>query len=123
MVLDAVLEIDIINSKVSGTPKCDNMKRFWNVWINNDMHIRDQHNVSFGYMKKRIDFQQKRLPAYVLCLETVKDELAESGESAVFFGKRYEPGSLEKEAIISLVTMLKHIKKKIPNVFRAAQVR
>ena len=39
-VIDAVLEIDIANAALEGAASCPTMKRFWKVWIENDMEKR-----------------------------------------------------------------------------------
>jgi len=118
-ILDSILEIDVINSKLSGKVSCSSLLTFWRSWKNNKLEKRHKHHVKIGFMKQTSNFKREILPRYYRCSRTVSDELAkgESLSTQEFFAQRYSDDELYKEAIEQTLEKLVAMKKSIPNVF------
>ena len=122
-ILDAILEIDVINSKLSGKPSCPILKSFWKSWIRNKMEKRHKHHVKIGLMKKTLKFKRNDLPRYLKCTSTVREELAEGNTSstAAYFKARYSDDELYKDAIVQTLQKLEAMKGSIANVFEETE--
>jgi len=119
-VLQAILEIDIINARLSGQNTCPNMQGFWRRWLENDMENRHRHSVRTGHMHATHNFNQTVRPRYVKCQETVAQEISGNpGSSSDFFRHRYRENSESARDIATTVALLEQIRANIPNVFRA----
>jgi len=119
-VLQAILEIDIINSRLSGQNSCPNMQAFWKRWLENDMENRHRHSVRTGHMHATHDFNQSVRPRFVRCQETVAKEIAAgSSNPAEFFRSRYRDNSQHRRDVATSLALLEQIKANIPNIFRA----
>ncbi len=88
-VLDSVLEVDVINSKVSGTPACPTMLAFLKSWVKNDMDKRLSYKMRTGDVAIRSEFQKNKLPRYINCLDTIKQETNSTLPADEFFKARY----------------------------------
>lgn len=116
-ILDAVLEIDIINSKIANKASCPTMLRFWKKWMANDMEKRQKYMIQTSFLKKAGDFNTNTRPKYIQCTETVKKEIKRSIDPKVFFDTRYQSNSPIQNTIKKTHAMLKEIQQNIPNVF------
>lgn len=118
-VLDAIMEADVINSKLSGKVDCPILKSFWKSWITNKLEKRHRHHVKTGFMHQTTAFKKNILPRYLRCTDTVEKELADgNGKSnADFFAARYSERSLKKDPLVQIVNKLEVMKQNIPNVF------
>lgn len=119
--LQAILEVDIINSKIKGVSECPNMKRFWKLWLANDMESRQQYLVKTGFISATSDFSRNVRPSFVRCEATITSETTSQGSAADYFKGRYGPGqpSPQTESFSRLVSLLEAVKQKVPNVFIA----
>ena len=118
-VLDAVLEIDIINSRLNKEAKCPAMKTFWTLYIQNDMKKKHGFQVKTGFMRTTQDFEKDVLPQYLRCSKTVAKQIAlQNGEDdATFFKQRYGEGSRVVNSISKTNLYLDNISKTVGNVF------
>ncbi len=119
VILDAVLETDIINSRVSKIAQCPNMTRFWKLWVKSDMEARHKYLVKTGYLKTTSDFNQNKRPAYIKCQQTVASETAGSGSDEAYFKARYTPDSAHTLVAARTLKLIEEMKVKIPNLFAA----
>ena len=78
---EAILEIDIVNSKLSNTTLCPAMKSFWKKYLESDFEDRLKYSVSTGFVSKVNEYNSKERPKYLRCEDTLK-ELFKTGESA-----------------------------------------
>ncbi len=120
--LDSIMETDIINSKLSNTPACPNMKKFWRDWIDNDMQKRWGHKVRTGLLNRTQEFKKNQLPAYVKCKDTIQKILDKNKDksAADFFKERYGKGSKMAKSLsysAKYMELIKNSKQKIPNIF------
>jgi hypothetical protein len=119
MVLDAILEIDVVNSRQTREVRCPMMTKFWKYWVRNDMENRHKYMVKTGYLKVTSDFNQNKRTAYLKCQDTVQSEINSKEADSEFFKKRYHRDAPKNLVAIKLVTLLKDIRSKIPNIFVA----
>lgn len=119
LVLDALLEVDVINSKLQNSPQCPTLKKFWSMWIKNGMEDRSKYNISTGMLETVANFNTNTRPKYIHCEETVKKEIENTPALAAFFKERYKNEA--RPGIVSgkMVTFLSLLKEKIKNVFVA----
>ncbi len=93
--LDTILEIDLINSKITGKVSCLNTLKMWKAWLDNDMEQRHSHQTKITHVNLVSKFNQEERPKYHHCSKTIEDLIADSTISpAAFFKKRYA-GDLE----------------------------
>lgn len=121
--LDAILEIDIINSRLSKTVQCPNMKAGWKEWIAGDMEKRQSYQVKTGFLNATEEFKRTVRPRYIKCEETVKAEIAPTVSDKEFFSARYSGENSKKKPIERTLKLLEEIKTKIPNIFSATGTR
>lgn len=117
--LDAILETDIINSKLNKSSACPNMTSFWKIWIKNDMENRQKYLTQIAYINDTDTFKNKVRPKYLKCRATVTSEVDSSLSDLAFFKQRYANDAAARTAINSLVSMLEELQKKEINVFVA----
>lgn len=118
-ILNAVLEIDVINSKNSGSAGCPNMKRLWNAWVRNNLEERHKYLVKTSFIQATSDFKAKDRPRYLKCDQTITDILKNSAGSAQFFKARYTEGSEYFQAAPKITALITQVieKDQIPNLF------
>ena len=121
MVLDAILETDIINSKLDKSVRCPNMERFWKTWVKSDNEKRHKYLVRTATLNETNNFNAKVRPLYIKCREMVQNELTGAPGDAVFFRERYDPSSPKKEAIVKALKLLEELKLKVPNILTALE--
>lgn len=129
-VLDSILEVDIINSKIDNKAGCSNMERFWKIWKENKFQGKQDFHVRIAQVQKIRTFRQTVLPRYVGCQKTVAAEIADptpGGTSAAFFAKRYAAGSLPRDSVLQTINLLTALKDKVQkedlgDIFRAADM-
>lgn len=117
-VLEAILEVDVINSKLSGKISCNNMKRFWKRWLANSLEDRHSYLVKTGFIQEHQNFIQNVRPKFLKCEETVK-QITNGVPTARFFADRYRSGSPQEKLIPKVLALLQKTKQEIPNVFAA----
>lgn len=117
--LDAIFEIDVINARLSGQAECPAMLRFWSDWKKNDLENRHKYLVSTGHMQLVSEFNRNKRTRYLLCKETVANEILSKETNAAFFKERYAEGSTIRKSVNQTNQLLKQIKTKIPNIFVA----
>jgi|GEM_PF-1745101 len=119
MVLEALFEIDLINSKLQNGAQCPVLKRFWSLWAKNAMEERAKYLIQTGMLEAVADFNANLRPKYIRCEATVKNEIESGVAGAAFFKERYREGARPVVATSKMVTFLTLLKEKIPNVFVA----
>lgn len=118
--LEAILEMDIINSKLSNAADCPNMVRFWRKWLSNDFEERAKLSMKTGYLTQVQDFTLKVRPAFVQCKPTVEKAISQGPTVADFLKARYGGESSRPVASIdTTVKTLSAIKSTVSNVFVA----
>ena len=118
-ILKSVLEIDVINSKNSGTITCPNMKRLWNAWVRNNLEERHKYLVKTSFIQISSEFKEKERPKYLKCDQTITGILKDSGSAAQFYKQRYAADSeylTFAPKIVALITQVIE-KDKIRNLF------
>ena len=120
-VLEAILETDVIRSRLAGKASCSNMKSFWKKWISNDMHKRIQFMIPIGFSHKKTQFNQKERPKFVKCKPTILEAISGGGTNKQYFSDRYAEDSKVVGSVRKTNLLLQTIKKKIPNIFTATQ--
>lgn len=119
LVLDAVLEGDIINSKISRQVQCPSMTRFWKSWVRTDMEARHKYMVKTAFLKQTSDFNQNKRVAYIKCQDTVSKQIAGNETDAAFFKERYRADSAHALTAAKMAKLLEDLKIKVPNIFGA----
>lgn len=116
-ILNSILEIDVINSKIAGKVSCPTMREFWSLWKQQQFQRRQDYSVPLSYIHKVQEFQSKELPRLVNCEDTIRSIITEGpSDTAAFFKDRYQDARLPMN-IATTAQMLKLIKKKVPNIF------
>lgn len=118
--LEAILEIDIINSKLSSSADCPNMVKFWRKWLSNDFEERAKLSMKTGYLTQVQEFTTKVRPSFVQCKPTVEKAIAQGGTIAEFLTSRYAGGTGRPVQSVEItVKTLQAIKSSVSNVFVA----
>lgn len=121
--LDALLEVDLINSKLENQVKCPNLKAFWKLWLRNDMEARLRYSVKTGFLSDTENFKKTERPKYIRCEDTIQKAIEGSGDAAGYFKARYAGDSAPKKAAQRAVKILSEIKDRVPNVIVAVGAR
>ena len=117
-ILNAVLETDVLNAKISGKAECPYMTKLWSFWQGSDMEKRHQYLMKVPDAEKYSAFQRTNLPYFKNCSEAVSKALEEKGDNAKFIATRYTTsGSPTYNIFASVAGLLTTIEKKVPNVF------
>lgn len=119
LVLNALLEVDLIRSKVSGQVSCPTMKRFWNAWVASDMEERHKFQVRTSHINAYTQFNTQTRPRYLRCEATIQDELTGNAPATRFFSVRYRSGSPAASYFGQMESLLIQLKERVPNVFAA----
>jgi hypothetical protein len=125
-ILDALLETDVINSRINKKVECDSLPRFWKIWVKYDMQKKQDYQVKTGYMRDTISFKKTKLPRYVGCMDTVKQEISDNPQpvsDADYFKNRYAGESSQRKAIMDTLDYLQKIKSSRIDVFAATKPR
>ena len=119
LVLNAILEADVINSRLAKEAQCPIMTKFWKSWVRSDMEARQKYLVKTSFLKVSSEFNQNKRPAYIKCQETVAKEISAKEPDAMYFKSRYSADSAHTLVAAKTAKLLEEIKAKIPNVFGA----
>lgn len=121
--LDAILEVDVVNSRLIKKAQCPNMVRFWKAWAANGLDKKHSFQIQTGYLKKWEYFKANLLVRYLRCTNTVSQEIALEAKisDAAYFKERYGQNSLQRDSVLQTIKLLEFIKAKVPNVFRATK--
>ena len=123
-VLDALLEVDVINSRLAKQAQCPALSGFWTQWVKTDMEARSQYQVKTGFLAETQDFRQKDRPKYIKCQATVQtemsDPIAASLSDSDYFTRRYSGDSQHTKSVATMVELLTELKAKVPNVIDEA---
>ncbi|RMG41129.1 MAG: hypothetical protein D6719_09180 [Candidatus Dadabacteria bacterium] len=118
-ILDALLESDIIYSAAKNDVSCPNLKRFWKLWVKNDMEKRHKYMVKTGFLKQTADFNANKRPTYIRCEATIEQTIGKEKRGVPFFKKRYKDPSPIAISINIAGKLVRLLKKKNINVYRA----
>lgn len=121
--LDAVLESDLMRSKITGKVSCPNTSMFWKMWVAADMEERHKYMMKITHLNLVDSFRKNARPRYIKCDATINGMLEGSGDASKFFANRY---STEKELVDNIAQAseyLKKLKDLIPNIYDAVGVR
>lgn len=114
--LDALLEVDLINSKVAENVSCPNMLQFWRLWLKSDMEERAKYLVKTTYLKKTADFNAKVRPSYVRCKSTI-EKILRGAKVSSLFGARYKSDVSISDAVDETLEYLRLVHSKYKNIF------
>ncbi len=116
--LDAVLELEVLNSKIQGKAACPNLLLGWKIWVETDMERRVGHRLSIPLAKKFEAFKKEGRPKYLRCQPTVENIIGNSPQD-VFFQQRYGKGKEAAKKIQWYRDFLLLVHEKYPNLFRS----
>jgi hypothetical protein len=119
LVLDAILEADIVNSRSAGKASCPTMKRFWNTWVKNGFEDRHKFMVKTSHINVYSQFNSQTRPKFLRSEETIASILSGIASSDTFFRDRYRAGSPQEKLAAKMASLLEQIKQKVPNLFIA----
>lgn len=121
-VLDALLEVDLINSHIKSSAKCPSLVRFWKLWIRNSFEDRLKYQVKTTFLKTTSDFSAKIRPKYIRCQKTVQDELTLT-KNLVGLSKKYNEDPERANLFPAIVLLLEKLKGEVQNIFIATGSR
>ena len=122
-ILDAILEYDIIRSRIQKTASCPTMLRFWDYWIRDDLEKRHQYLTKTGFLSITTDFRKTIRPRYIKCGPTVAKELDGDQVQSVYFSRRYATSAAIVKSIDNAKVIMDGIREKVPNVFSAVGIK
>lgn len=119
VILDALLEGDVMRSKMLGETSCPALKKFWKKWIAGDMENRQKYLVRTGSMQATEQFSSKTRPRYIKCDATVKEILEGGDIKGDLWKTRYASTGEGTQSLKKGIEYLKAVRKGIRNVFTA----
>lgn len=122
IVLDALLEADLIQSRLRNSAQCDNLQRFWKIWLKNDMERRQEYLAKTGFLNVTDQFKRERRGRYIKCKETIETEMASSLANPEFFQARYKQDSPPFLVVSQMPVFLNKVKSSVANVFAATGI-
>ena len=116
--LKTILEIDLINSKISGKASCPHTLRMWKSWLGNDMEKRLNHRLKITHMQKVDEFNKTERRQYYKCRNTIED-IIENGEESPgeFFKKRYDENFKSNNYVDKAYEFLKKKRSKKVDIY------
>ena len=123
VVLDALLELDLMESMFRGSVQCPRLTTLWKLWLKNDMERRQEYLVKTAYMNVSDEFKRNKRGRYIKCKETLESMLNFEQPRAQFFSARYQEASPELSSLKQMVALLETIKSKVGNVYDAVGVQ
>jgi hypothetical protein len=121
VVLDAILELDVAASKLSGTADCPNLTKFWKAWLRDDYEGRQQFLVKTGFLQMSGEFNQLQRPKYIQCKPTVTAAVQGSPPTALFYRERFGKASSARQGFERTVKLLQAMKDSVPNILVALE--
>ena len=124
-ILDAILETDIINSRINKAADCPQMRSFWKSWIKNDLQRKHDYQTQTAFMRETMQFRKSELPRYLTCSKTVTSELKLEDKKlndAAYFKERYAGQSRPKLSAVEMKDFMEAIKTKRIDVFASVQM-
>lgn len=118
-VLEALFEIDVVNSKLNNVAVCPVTKTFWKRWLENEFEDRMKYSLSTGFIAKVSEFNAKERPKYLRCDDTLKELFKDGTPAAALFSARYAPGGRVMHAIDEVITLITAVSENNINVFVA----
>lgn len=121
--LDALLETDLIDSRIAKKAECPTLLTFWRDWQSNDMEQRQKFLTRIGNFSATSEFSRRERPRYIKCQETIAGLTNAPGADADFFKSRYNsaPGQLSasEAAVKATLDLLEEARTSIPDIFTA----
>lgn len=117
--LEALFEVDVVNSKLGNATVCPVMKSFWKRYLDNDFEDRLKYGISTGFVSKVNEFNSKVRPRYLRCEDTLKDLFKDSDAAPALFSKRYQTNSRPLKAIDETIALINAVTQNQTNVFIA----
>lgn len=116
--LDTILEIDLINSKISGKVSCLNTLKMWKAWLDNDMEKRHSHQTKITHVNLVSKFNKEERPKYHRCSKTIEGLIADSTISpAAFFKNRYSGKVSTEDYIQKTIDFFNLVKEKNLDIY------
>lgn len=116
-ILDALLETDLINSRISKKAECPTLLTFWRDWQANDLEARQKFLVRIGNLGTTGDFTKNMRPKYIKCQDTIREATAGAGSDAEYFRNRYGSASSPEASIKKAADYVKTIAEHSSNIF------
>lgn len=110
--LDAILETDVVVSKLSGKTQCNNLKRMWTSWVSLDMEKRLSLMTQMGLMAKVAEFNSNARRRYIQCEQAVTELLPKGPLS-----ERYSAKSEGLQRIELGMKYINEVNNRFPNLF------
>lgn len=121
--LNALLEIDLINAKITNNIECPLLTKFWQVWLKGGYEERQKYLVQTSHMKEYGDFNSKERPRYIQCKDTVATEVKNSSNVDSTFWTRYATNAIGLKNIEKALTLLEFIKSKVGDPYTALGIK
>lgn len=118
-VLEALFEVDLVNSRLNNTALCPVMKSFWKKYIENDFEGRIKYNTSTGFVTKVNEFNSKERPRYLRCEDTLKEIFKDGTSPSALFASRYGSTGKAIKALDEVIALISAVQEKQINVFIA----
>lgn len=118
MILDAILELDVIDAKLNNNNECKNLLALWDRWVKNDFEKRLNYSLTKG-LARFLEFKKNQRPRYLRCTKTVEEETKFTGSTADYFKKRYALDTPASTRVSKFLQYLHAIQEKQINVFVA----
>lgn len=118
-ILDALLEVDVINSRLASKAACPNLKQFWKLWIKGQMEERQSFLVKTAFLATTENFKKTQRSQYIKCDATVAEKILGESSNTDFFKRRYAAEATERTSAETVVKILKEIKAEVPDIFSA----
>ena len=122
-VLDTLLEVDVIKSRLSKSPDCQTLTTFWRLWLKNDMERRQQYLVKTAFLNETEKFRINERNGYINCKPTVTKEISSTLSDRDFFADRYQAQSVKSGLFKRTALLLDGIKNKVPNLYQALGIQ
>jgi hypothetical protein len=119
LVLEAMLEVDVINARINKNGSCPLLTKFWKQWVGSGMEQRQDYLVETGLLETIEKFKSDSRPKYIRCQETIKQETSGTSDQALYFKDRYRAGSRPGIVAEKTLEFLKKLQEKKINVFVA----
>lgn len=117
-IVQSILDVDVINSRLEKKASCPNMIHFWDSWIKNGFEERHKFMVQLGHSREVGDFNANVRPGLIRCQKTVEEAIAGSGTDSEYFKTRFAKDSPRVKNIQFTTEFISRLKENIPNVFK-----
>ena len=123
LVLDSLLELEVVKSRLRGKADCPTLLRFWKLWLKNDMERRHEFLGKTGFLNDYQKFNREQRGRYVRCQPTVAEQIQSNESNIEFFKKRYAQDGAPLKTLSQMSALLTGLKAKGVNIFKAVDMK